>query len=72
MNFILSPDPQILTEEAFALSAHCVQSTDDIVMTLSAPSFDSGAIKIRSVLGEEWSPLAKNGWMEEGERREKI
>ncbi|KAI6175426.1 ZP domain-containing protein [Aphelenchoides bicaudatus] len=45
INFVLSPDPQILTEEAFALSAHCVQSTDDIVMTLSAPSFDSGLHK---------------------------
>jgi hypothetical protein len=49
MNFVVSPDALILTEEAFALGAHCVQSTDDIVMTLSAPSFDSGSIKIRLV-----------------------
>jgi hypothetical protein len=46
MNFIVSPDALILTDESIALSVHCVQTIEDITLTLAAPSLDTGAIKI--------------------------
>lgn len=62
MSLVVSPDPVVLTGEAFSLTVHCVQSTKtDIVMTLNSPSFgaDVGAIKIRSVNFSE--SISQNG-----------
>ncbi|KAI6224890.1 ZP domain-containing protein [Aphelenchoides besseyi] len=45
IRLIVSPDAMILTDESMALAAHCVQTMEDITLTLSPPSFDS-SIKV--------------------------
>lgn len=40
LSLVISPDPVILTEDAFALRVKCVHSSSDILLTLTAPSMD--------------------------------
>ena len=40
LSLVISPDPVILTEEAFALRVKCIHSSADILLTLTAPSMD--------------------------------
>lgn len=59
MTLIISPDPVILTEESFALSAHCVQKmSEDFMITLDPPNSEP-AFKIakgESMMVEGSSP----------------
>lgn len=40
LRLVISPDPVVLTEEAFALHVKCIHSTKDLILPLGVPSMD--------------------------------
>uniref|UniRef100_A0AC34QH61 ZP domain-containing protein n=1 Tax=Panagrolaimus sp. JU765 TaxID=591449 RepID=A0AC34QH61_9BILA len=40
LSLVVSPDPVVLTEEAFALHVKCIHSTNDLILPLGVPSMD--------------------------------